>query len=58
MASQVGEADTKDLSHGDEVTTQELRFNSEQEELKGRWLMARQKRCKGRKRRPSGLELY
>jgi hypothetical protein len=59
MADQVGEADTKSLSRGeDELMTQELRFSSEQEELKRRWLMARQKRCKGRKRRPSGLDLY
>ena len=56
MAGQVGaQAASKDLSHGDEMTAQELRFSSEQEDLKGRWLMARQKRCKDRKRRPSGL---
>ncbi|KAH0835667.1 hypothetical protein J3R83DRAFT_9420 [Lanmaoa asiatica] len=44
-AGQVGEAATNGLSHGDDETTaQELRFNSEQEELKRRWLMTRQKR--------------
>lgn len=48
--SQLGDARTKDLSHGDDEMALEPRCNA-QEELRGRWLIARQERSKDRKRR-------
>lgn len=53
MTGQVDETATDGLSRGDGTTVQELRFNSEQEELKGQWLMARRKRCKDKKKCPT-----
>lgn len=53
LVRQVGEAAEKSLSHNDDGAVAQ----GEQEELKERWLMARQKRCRARKRRPIGLDL-
>ncbi|KAI9569986.1 hypothetical protein HD554DRAFT_2037684 [Boletus coccyginus] len=53
LVRQVGEATAESLSHDDDGAVTQ----GEQEELKGRWLMARQKRGRARKRRPSGPDI-
>lgn len=51
VTGQVGDVATE--GGEDKTTAQEIQFDSEQEELRGRWLAARQKRCKDRKIRPA-----